>query len=98
MGRNAQAKKRRREERKLLERYPERRCGFVNTKRNNKGEPVGTPKRCEYAGRWSAVTEEGQTTYDAKTHIAKTDPGIVYACNFHASMFRANGMKMQKIE
>lgn len=97
MGRNAQIKKARREERRLLERHPERRCGFMHVKRNDKGEPVGKPKRCEYAGRWSAVTESGQRTFDAKTHEARTDPGKVYACNFHASMFRANGLAMKRI-
>lgn len=89
MGRNAKRKQARREERRLLESHPERQCGNVNAK---------TTERCELAGRWEIITEEGQRTYDADTLETKIDAGgRIYACHIHVIGFRALGNTMRRI-
>ncbi len=99
MSKSQAQKKRKREEKQLLEEHPKRRCGFVFTtrERDKKRAQKKKPVRCPKAGRWEIVTQEGDVTYDAKTFVAKTDPGRLYACNWHAAMMRANGVAMKQI-
>ena len=89
MGKNAKLKRLRREERELLEAHPEWQCGHVNAK---------TTERCELAGRWEVITEEGQRTYDAGTLETRLDAGgKMYACHIHVIGFRALGNAMRRI-